>query len=70
MVDDRGEPVRCYATGDFDVYNPRRVALDAPVVEPDATPTPDKERDAVDAQPGSSTEDESDAQPSSELSDR
>ncbi|GEM_PF-398279 len=70
VVDDRGEPVRCYATGDFDVYNPRRVALDAPVVEPDATPTPDKERDAVDAQPGSSTEDESDAQPSSELSDR
>jgi len=70
VVDDRGKPVRCYATGDFDVYNPLQGALEAPVVEPDAAMKPDKESDAVDEQPGSSKEEETDAQPSSELSDR
>jgi hypothetical protein len=70
VVDDRGEPVRCYATGDFDVYHPLQGALEAPVVEPDAATKPDKKRDAVDEQPGSSKEEETDAQPSSELSDR
>jgi len=69
VVDDRDEPIRYYATGNFEVYNPREgipvePSADKPAEAPPETETPLSERQIEADARGS------EVQPSSEESDK
>ena len=56
VVDDRGEPVRNYATGRFDLFNPLEGVFDAPVAGTRETEAPRSSEGLAEAQPGSGDE--------------
>jgi hypothetical protein len=53
VVDDRGEPYRCYATGRVEFYNPRPEAEGAPPIGAEPAHREGGDEVFADAQPGS-----------------
>ena len=56
VVDDRGEPLRYYATGAFEVFNRRDDAVDAPDVRIPSGPPAEAGETFAEGQPGSGGE--------------
>lgn len=69
VVDDRDEPIRYYATGDFEVYNPREGIPVEPVADVPAEALPEDD-EALSEDRAEADARGSEAQPSSEESDK
>jgi len=69
VVDDRDEPIRYYATGNFEVYNPREEIPAEPSTEQPVDVSPEPEEPLSESQVEADARG-SEAQPSSEESDK
>ena len=69
VVDDQDQPVRYYATGEFEVYNPREEIHAEPLTDSPMEELPDTEETVSEAQVEKDARG-SEAQPSSEESDK